>query len=118
MLFTNLIASRWRWVLLALAILLAIAFGSQGLDYASTWWARRQAAKVVHATEQAHDTRAAAEPARVHHFDSTFYSLAGQHREAVRAGLLPKTRYDSLRRLFPAAVPELPAQPARYRPAH
>jgi hypothetical protein len=141
MLFTNLLASPWRWVLVgAAAILLAIAFGSSGLDYASTWWARRQAAQVVHTTEASHDARAAAEPSHRHNFDSTFYSLAGAapptrrarphhptppfytlagaHREAVRAGLIPQARYDSLRRLFPAAVPELPAQPARYRPSH
>jgi hypothetical protein len=118
MLFTNLLTSPWRWVLLGVAILLAIAFGSSGLDYASTWWARRQAAQVVHATEASQAARAAAEPHHVHHFDSTFFSLAGQHREAARAGLIPQARYDSLRRLFPAAVPELPAQPPRYRPSH
>ena len=48
MLFTNFLASPWRWVVLALAILLAIAFGSQSLDYASTWPPRgRRAGRVV-----------------------------------------------------------------------
>lgn len=79
---------------------------------------RQRTAKAVHTTEASHDARAAAEPAKRSSFDSTFFSLAGQHREAVRTGLLPQKHYDSLHRLFPAAVPELPAQPARYRPSH
>jgi len=118
MLFTSFLASRWRWVLAGAAIIWASAFGSSVLGYASTWWARRQAAKAVHAIEASQAARAAAEPSHRHNFDSTFFSLAGQHREAVRAGLIPQARYDSLRRLFPAAVPELPAQPVRYRPSH
>ena len=112
MLFTNLLASRWRWVLLGLAILLAIAFSSQGLDYASTWWARRQAAKAMHTTEASHDARAAAEPARQHHFDSTLFVRIGQHREL--ALILSKIKHldDSLHNRLPAA-PALPAEPPR-----
>jgi hypothetical protein len=112
MLFTSLLASPWRWVLLALAILLAIAFGSSGLDYASTWLARRRAAQVVQATEASHDARAAAEPARVHHFDSTLYVRIGQHRElAITQAKLKKLDDSSTDRL--PAAPALPADPPR-----
>ena len=112
MLFANLLASPWRWVLLGLAILLAIGFGSQGLDYASTWWARRQATKAVHATEASHDARAAAEPARQHHFDSLLFSRIGQHRELAITLAKIKHLDDSLRNRLPAA-PALPADPPR-----
>jgi hypothetical protein len=117
MLFTSLLTSPWRWVLAGAAIILAIAFSAQVLDYASSWLAHRRAAKVVQAVEASQAARAAAEPRHVHHFDSTLFSLFGQHREAVRAGLIPQHQYDSLRHLFPTAVPVLPAQPPRYRPA-
>jgi hypothetical protein len=78
-LFTTLLVSPWRWVLASAAILLAIAFGSSCLDYASTWWARRQAAKMVHNTEASHDARVAAEPAQRSHFDSLLFTRIGQH---------------------------------------
>jgi hypothetical protein len=112
MLFTNLLASPWRWVLLALAILLAIAFGSQGLDYASTWLARRRAAKAVHTTEASHDARAAAEPARLHHFDSLLFTRIGQHRELAITLAKIKHLDDSLHHRLPVA-PALPADPPR-----
>jgi hypothetical protein len=112
MLFTNLLASPWRWVLLGLAILLAIAFGSQGLDYASTWLARRRAAKAVHATEASHDARAGAEPGRLHHFDSLLYVRIGQHRELAITQDKLKKLDDSLHNRLPA-TPALPADPPR-----
>jgi hypothetical protein len=112
MLFTNLLASRWRWVLLGLTILLVIAFGSQGLDYASTWLARRRAAKAVHATEASHDARAATEPARLHHFDSLLFTRIGQHRELAITLAKIKHLDDSLHHRLPVA-PALPADPPR-----
>jgi hypothetical protein len=112
MLFTNLLASPWRWLLLGLAILLAIAFGSQGLDYASMWWARRQATKVVHATEASHDARAAAEPAQRSSFDSLLFTRIGQHRELTLTQAKLKKLDDSLHHRLPAA-PALPADPPR-----
>ena len=112
MLFASFLASPWRWVVLALAILLAIAFGSQSLDHASTWWARRGAARTVARTEQAQAARAVAEPSHRHNFDSTFFSLAGQHRELARTLAKIKHLDDSLHSRLPA-VPALPADPAR-----
>lgn len=112
MLFTKLLTGPRRWLLLGLAIILAIAFGSQGLDYASTWWARRGAAKQVHATEASHAARAAAEPRHVHHFDSTVFVLIGAHRELAPILAKNKRHDDSLSRRLPAA-PVLPADPPR-----
>ncbi|MDO7888246.1 hypothetical protein [Hymenobacter cheonanensis] len=111
--FTTFLTSPWRWVLLGLAIVLAIAFGASGLNYASSWWARRGATKAVHATEAAHDTRTATEPRHQHHFDSTVWALAGQHRELARTLAKLQQLDDSLRNRLPAA-PTLPAEPARY----
>jgi|GEM_PF-3422162 len=117
-LFASFLTSKWRWLAFALAIIFAVLLLTQASDYASTWLAHRRAAKAVQASEQAAAARVTAEPRHQHHFDSTFFSLAGQHREAVRAGRLNQQRYDSLRALFPAALPQLPAVPPRYRPSH
>jgi hypothetical protein len=112
MLFASFLTTKWRWVAGAAAILLAIAFGSQGLDYASTWLARRRAAKAVHATEASHDARAAAEPGRVHHFDSLLFTRIGQHRELAITLAKIKHLDDSLHHRLPVA-PALPADPPR-----
>jgi hypothetical protein len=112
MLFASFLASKWRWVASAAAIILAVLLITQGLDYASTWLARRRTAQVVQATEAAHDARAAAEPAHVHHFDSTLYVRIGQHRElAITQAKLKKLDDSSTHRL--PAAPALPADPPR-----
>ncbi len=118
MLFASFLSSQWRWLAYALAIIFAVLVATQGLDYTSTWLARRRAGRVVTRAEQAQAARAAAEAAHRHNFDSAFFSLAGQHREAVRAGRLNQHRYDSLRALFPAIAPVLPANPPRYSASH
>jgi hypothetical protein len=112
MLFTNLLTSPWRWVLAGAAILLAITFGSAGIDAASTWWARRQATKVVRATEASHDARAAAEPSRRSSFDSLLFTRIGQHRELAITLAKIKRADDSLKHRLPSA-PVLPAEPPR-----
>jgi hypothetical protein len=112
MLFTTLLASPWRWVLLGLAIILVIAFGSSGLDYASSWLAHRRATKAMHAAEASHDARAAAEPTHVHHFDSLLFTRIGQHHELTITQAKLKKLDDSSTHRLPAA-PALPADPPR-----
>ena len=112
MLFASFLASKWRWLLLALAIIFAVLLLTQAGDYASTWWAHRQAAKAVRTSQQAADGRAAAEPAARHDFDSTVFSLIGQHRELRLQEAQSKKQDEALTRRLPAA-PALPADPPR-----
>jgi hypothetical protein len=113
MLFASFLASKWRWLAFAAAVIFAVLLITQGLDYASTWWARRQAAKVVQAAEASHDARAAGEPHHVHRFDSLLFTRIGQHRELAPILAKIKRADDSLHHCLPAA-PALPAQPPRY----
>jgi hypothetical protein len=113
MLFASFLASKWRWLAFVAAVMLSVLICTQGLDYASSWWARHKAAKDVHATEASHDARAAGEPARVHHFGSTLYVRIGQHRELAITLAKIKRADDSLQHRLPDA-PALPAQPPRY----
>lgn len=73
---------------------------------------RQRTAKAVHATEAAHDARAAAEASHRSSFDSTLYVRIGQHRELAITLAKIKHLDDSLHNRLPAA-PVLPAEPPR-----
>jgi hypothetical protein len=111
-LFAGFFSSQWRWLAFALAIIFAVLLLTQGADYASTWLARRRAAKQVDRTEQNHAARVGAEPRHQHQFDSTAFGLAGQRRELARTLTKIKHLDDSLTHGLPAA-PALPADPPR-----
>jgi len=111
-LLTAFLASKWRWVAFALAIIFAVLLLTQASDYASTWWAHRRLAKATKATVRAHTTRAAGEARHRSNFDSAFYSQAGQRRELARTLAKIKHLDDSLHHRLPAA-PALPAVPPR-----
>lgn len=102
--------SHWRQLLAALAVVLVLGCI---VSYVATSCQRARTVRRIKGIGRQHADRVAGEPARRHHFDSTFYSLAGQAREARRQLALKNRLDDSLSRLLPAA-PELPAAPPRY----
>lgn len=102
--------TQWRWLAFVLAIVLVLGSAA---GYVATSCQRARTVRRIEGVAQQHAERVAGEPARQHHFDSTFYSLAGQAREARRQLTLQKRQDDSLSRLLPAA-PELPVAPPRY----
>ena len=118
MLFASLLASKWRWPAFAIAIIFAVLALTQLTDYGTSWFAHHGLTKQVQATEQQHTARLATEARASAAADSQRFTQQGQRLEAGRHTLLSQLRYDSLRALFPAAVPELPASPPRYRPSH
>lgn len=113
MLFTEFLASKWRWLAYCLAILLAVLVLTQAQQYASTWWARRKVAQQVEATEANRAARLADEAHHRSSFDSTIWVQAARHREFIRLTRLQKKLDDSLSKILPA-MPVLPQRPARY----
>ena len=93
------------------ALLLVLAIVAAG------WRLTRQRnSHAIERTVQQHQVRRATDARAQVPADCTANVLRGRLAEASRSLTISAHQYDSLRRLFPATVPELSAQPARYRP--
>jgi hypothetical protein len=99
---------------LALTTIVLLCLAGWGLQ-------RCQQKRQVRALEKpaaAHAATLARQQAQRLAADSARLVRAGQTLEATRTATISRRQYDSLRALLPAALPELPAVPPRYRTGH
>jgi hypothetical protein len=111
-LFTSFLSSPWRWVVFAGAILLAIAFGAQGVNYASSWLARRHLRTEQSQAETAHAQRLGASTGRYNKYQVDSASRAAERQQLQQDARYLQLTDEALSTHLPARVP-LPEQPPR-----
>ena len=103
-----------RAIGLALATIALLCLAGWGLQRCQQ---RRQARAIERPAAQ-HAATLARQQGERQTADSARFVRAGQTLEATRNATISRHQYDSLRALLPAALPQLPAAPPRYRPGH